>query len=78
VGGAGRSQRRGDGGADRLGLTAAAWQKRLFELSRHAVFASITVVCYARIVPTLLAQGDRLKLAVAVVQVTVLLAAALL
>jgi hypothetical protein len=43
-----------------------------------AVFASITIVCYARIVPTLLAQGDRSKAAVAIVQVTVLLAAALL
>jgi hypothetical protein len=42
-----------------------------------AVFASITIVCYARIVPTLLAQGDRFKAAVAIVQVTVLLAAAL-
>lgn len=42
-----------------------------------AVFASITIVCYARIVPTLLAQGDRLKVALAIVQVSVLLAAAL-
>jgi hypothetical protein len=41
-----------------------------------AVFASATIVCYARIVPALIAQGERLHVALAVVQVLILLAAA--
>jgi hypothetical protein len=41
-----------------------------------ALLASITIVCYARIVPTLIAQGDRLHAALAVIQVIILLAAA--
>ena len=41
-----------------------------------AVFASITIVCYARIVATLLAQGDRLRVALASMQLVILVAAA--
>jgi hypothetical protein len=41
-----------------------------------AVFASITIVCYARILATLLAQGERLRVALASVQLVILLAAA--
>jgi hypothetical protein len=41
-----------------------------------AVFTSITIVCYARIVPTLIAQGSRLQVALAIIQVLILLAAA--
>lgn len=41
-----------------------------------SVFASITIVCYARIVPTLLVEGDRLQLGLAVAQILVLLASA--
>jgi hypothetical protein len=41
-----------------------------------SVFASITLVCYARIVPTLLVEGDRLQLGLAVTQILVLLASA--
>jgi hypothetical protein len=42
-----------------------------------ALLASITVVAYARIVPTLIANGDWLHAALAALQVMVLLAAAL-
>ena len=41
-----------------------------------ALLASITIVCYARIVPTLIAQGDGLQVALAIIQVVILLAAA--
>jgi len=41
-----------------------------------SVFASITLVCYARIVPTLLRQGDRLQGGLAIIQTLILLAAA--
>jgi len=41
-----------------------------------SVFASMTVVCYARIVPTLLAEGDRLQAGLALTQTLILLAAA--
>ena len=41
-----------------------------------SVFASITIVCYARIVPTLLVAGDRLQLWLAITQILVLLASA--
>ncbi len=41
-----------------------------------SVFASITIVCYARIVPTLLVAGDRLRLGLAIAQILVLLASA--
>jgi hypothetical protein len=41
-----------------------------------SVFASITIVCYARIVPTLLVAGDRLQLGLAIAQILVLLASA--
>ena len=40
------------------------------------VFASMTIVCYARIVPTLLAEGDRLQAGLAIAQTLILLAAA--
>lgn len=40
------------------------------------VFASMTIVCYARIVPTLIVQRDRLQLALAASQLVILLAAA--
>ena len=43
-----------------------------------ALLASITVAAYARIVPTLIANGDRWHAALAAIQVAVLLAAALL
>ena len=42
-----------------------------------AMLGLITVVCYARIVPVLLAQGERWRAAIAVVQILVLLGAAL-
>jgi len=42
-----------------------------------ALLGLITVVCYARIVPVLLAQGERWRAAIAIVQIVVLLAAAL-
>jgi hypothetical protein len=41
-----------------------------------SVFASITIVCYARIVPSLLVAGDRLQLGLAITQILVLLASA--
>jgi|SoiMethySBSTD1v2_1073268.scaffolds.fasta_scaffold92861_3 hypothetical protein len=41
-----------------------------------SVFASMSIVCYARIVPTLILQRDRLQLALAASQLVVLLAAA--
>lgn len=41
-----------------------------------SVFASITIVCYARIVPTLFVEGERLQLALAIAQIVVLVAAA--
>ena len=41
-----------------------------------SVFALITIVCYARIVPTLLVAGDRLRLGLAIAQILVLLASA--
>ena len=41
-----------------------------------SVFASITLACYARIVPTLIAAGDRLQGGLAIAQVVILLAAA--
>jgi hypothetical protein len=41
-----------------------------------SVFASITIVCYARIVPTLFVEGDRLQLGLAIAQIVVLIAAA--
>jgi len=43
-----------------------------------AILGLLTGVCYARIVPVLLAQGDRLGALIAVAQVLVLLAAATL
>jgi hypothetical protein len=42
-----------------------------------AVLGLLTVVCYARIVPVLLAQGERWRAAIAVLQMLVLLGAAL-
>ncbi|HWJ01782.1 MAG TPA: hypothetical protein VNU96_22415 [Burkholderiales bacterium] len=41
-----------------------------------SVFASMSIVCYARIVPTLILQHDRLQLVLAASQLLVLLAAA--
>ena len=41
-----------------------------------SVFASMSIVCYARIVPTLILQHDRLQLVLAATQLLVLLAAA--
>jgi len=41
-----------------------------------AVLGLVTVLCYARIVPILLAQGERWRAAIAIVQIVVLLAAA--
>jgi hypothetical protein len=41
-----------------------------------AVLGLITVVCYARIVPLLLAQGERWRAVIAVLQILVLLGAA--
>ena len=43
-----------------------------------ALFALVTLAAYARLVPTLFAQGERLRAAIAAVQVVVLLVAALL
>ena len=43
-----------------------------------ALLASVTLAAYARIVPPLLAQGERLRAAIAVAQVVVLVVAALL
>ncbi len=36
----------------------------------------VSVVCYARIIPLLLAQGERLRAAIAIAQAVVLLGAA--
>ena len=41
-----------------------------------ALLGLVTVLCYARIVPVLLAQGERWRAAIAIVQIVVLLAAA--
>lgn len=41
-----------------------------------SVFASMSIVCYARIVPTLLKEGDRLQGGLAIAQALILLAAA--
>jgi hypothetical protein len=41
-----------------------------------AVLALITLACYARMIPTLLARGERVQALLAVLQVLVLLAAA--
>jgi hypothetical protein len=41
-----------------------------------AVLALVTVACYARMIPTLLARGERVQALLAVLQVLVLLAAA--
>ena len=41
-----------------------------------SVFASMSIVCYARIVPTLLMEGDRLQAGLAITQTLILLAAA--
>jgi hypothetical protein len=43
-----------------------------------ALLASVTLAAYARIVPMLLAQGERLRAAIAVLQVVVLIVATLL
>lgn len=43
-----------------------------------ALLACITTVAYARILPLLLAQGDRVRAAIAALQIAVLVAAALL
>lgn len=47
-----------------------------FNLIGIAILALVTVVCYARMVPALLARGERLQAALAIAQVLVLLAAA--
>ena len=41
-----------------------------------SVFASMSIACYARIVPTLLMEGDRLQAGLAITQTLILLAAA--
>jgi hypothetical protein len=41
-----------------------------------ALLASVTAVAYARIVPTLIAQGDRLRAGIAALQIIVLIGAA--
>ena len=41
-----------------------------------ALFPSVSIVCYLRILPALLAQGDRLYALIAALQIAVLLAAA--
>ena len=45
-------------------------------LACMALLGLVTVLCYARIVPTLLSLGERLQAALAITQVAVLLAAA--
>ena len=45
--------------------------------SAVAMLGLVTVVCYARLVPLLLAQGERWRALIAVLQVLVLLGAAL-
>jgi len=42
-----------------------------------AMLGLVTVLCYARILPLLLGQGERLRAAIAVAQIIVLLGAAL-
>ena len=42
-----------------------------------ALLGLVTVLCYARILPLLLGQGERLRAAIAVAQIIVLLGAAL-
>jgi hypothetical protein len=42
-----------------------------------ALLASVTTVAYARILPTLIAQGDRLRAGIAALQIIVLITAAL-
>ena len=42
-----------------------------------AMLGLVTVVCYARLVPLLLAQGERWRAVIAVLQILVLLGAAL-
>jgi hypothetical protein len=42
-----------------------------------ALLASVSAVAYARIVPTLIAQGDRLRAGIAALQIVVLVTAAL-
>jgi len=40
-----------------------------------ALFAGVSILCYARIVPTLIASGERGRALIAVLQIAVLLAA---
>lgn len=55
---------------------------QLLHKSDYLIFVAVallglaTVLCYARIVPVLLAQGERWRAAIAIVQIVVLLAAA--
>jgi hypothetical protein len=55
---------------------------QLLHKSDYLIFVAVallglaTVLCYARIVPILLAQGERWRAAIAIVQIVVLLAAA--
>ena len=61
--------------------TGWAWMQHLgrsdyFTFIGIALLALVTLVCYARMIPTLLARGERLQALIAVVQVLVLLAAA--
>ncbi len=45
-------------------------------LAAVALFGLVTLACYARIIPLLLAAGERLEAAIAIAQVVVLAAAA--
>ena len=58
------------------GWVALIGKADYLNLAAVALFGLVTLVCYARIVPLLLARGERLEAAIALAQVVVLAAAA--
>jgi hypothetical protein len=58
------------------GWIALVGKADYLNLAAVALFGLVTLACYARIVPLLLAAGERLQAAIAIAQIAVLAAAA--
>src|SRR5204862_7408658 len=63
------------GGPTGWGWTAFLHRGDYLNFIGVALFAGVSIVCYARIVPTLIASGERGRAVIALLQIAVLLAA---
>ena len=63
------------GGPTGWGWTALLHRGDYLNFIGVALFAGVSIVCYARIVPTLIASGERARALIALAQIAVLVAA---